>query len=73
MYYIINILSFIEHLVKYLLLPTRLNNLRRIIMRDECKKCGLCKNLEKETFEGEFIELNDDSIVQEESNSESNI
>ncbi|WFD12045.1 hypothetical protein [Tepidibacter hydrothermalis] len=32
-------------------------------MREECKKCGLCKNVTIEPLEGEYIELKDDNIV----------
>ncbi len=30
-------------------------------MREECKNCGLCKNTEIESFEGDFIELVDEA------------
>lgn len=31
-------------------------------MREECKKCGLCKNVITKPLQGEYIELRDDTI-----------
>ena len=34
-------------------------------MREECKKCGLCKNITIEPLEGEYIELKDNNLLLE--------
>ncbi|CAH2213629.1 hypothetical protein [Tepidibacter aestuarii] len=41
-------------------------------MREECKKCGLCKNVTVEPLEGEYIELIDNNADLKENKNSTN-